>query len=306
MTNLEESWLIADIGATNSRCAILTGNVISKVEVCRNDTAPSLPSLLADYLQKKGLRPRRCALAVAAPITGDTICMINRDWQFSRDSLAPLHFERIEILNDFQAIAYLLPRVNDDTRIEIGTASTYRNGNVAVLGPGSGLGMSAWIGNCAVMCGEGGHVTLPAHNEAEADIIAALRRHFGHCSAERVLSGPGLVALHKAMHGADIATSEHITAADRDAASSATLAQFFLFLGSVAADLALITGAQGGVYIAGGIVPACADALQESAFRERFEDKNRYRDYMRAIPTWVLTEPQPGLAGLAAYLNQGS
>lgn len=305
MTHPEKNWLIADVGATNSRCAILSGDVISKLRIFRNDAMPSLEALLADYMRQAGTNPRRLALAVAAPVTTGTIRMINRDWCFSRDSLAS-RFEQVEIVNDFEAIAYLLPRVDEGAREEIGVASAYRSGNIAVLGPGSGLGMAAWIGDCAAMCGEGGHITLAARNEAEEKIVAAIRTQLGHCSAERVLSGPGLAALHKAMHGKEIAAPEHITASDRDAAAEATLAQFFLFLGSVAAELALITGAQGGVYIAGGIVPACIDAMRSSGFRARFEDKNRYRDYMRAIPTWVLTEPQPGLSGLAAYLNQGS
>ena len=155
------------------------------------------------------------------------------------------------------------------------------------------------------MSGEGGHITLSGRNRSEDSIIAKLRDRFGHCSAERVLSGPGLMALHEAMHGTSVATPEEITTNPDEPANAATMQQFFLFLGSVAAELALITGAAGGVYIAGGIVPACLEQIAKSDFRSRFEDKNRYRDYMRAIPTWVITDPYPGLSGLAAYINQG-
>jgi glucokinase len=113
------------------------------------------------------------------------------------------------------------------------------------------------------------------------------------------------MALYEAMHDDKPASSEAITSAPEEKRNRETLDQFFLFLGSVAAELALITGAYGGVYIAGGIVPAIVDVAQASGFRERFENKNRYRDYMRAIPTWIITDPYPGLTGLQAWIAQG-
>ena len=79
--------------------------------------------------------------------------------------------------------------------------------------------------------------------------------------------------------------------------------QFFSFLGAVSAELALITGSFGGLYIGGGIAPACLEQLAASRFRERFEDKNRYKDYMQAIPTYVITDPTPGLTGLIAFIT---
>ncbi len=154
------------------------------------------------------------------------------------------------------------------------------------------------------MTGEGGHITVAGRNKAEDEIIARVRERFGHCSAERILSGPGLLVLHKAMHGVEIERPEEITGNVDDAACAATLNQFFSFLGSAAADLALITGAFGGLYIAGGIVPACIDQLRNSPFRDRFDDKYRYKEYMRRIPTYVITDPVPGLTGLAAMISR--
>ena len=155
------------------------------------------------------------------------------------------------------------------------------------------------------MTGEGGHITLSGRNKREDEIIAHVREYFGHCSAERILSGPGLMVLHKIMHDIEIESSEEITTSPEDDACAATMNQFFSFLGGAAADLALITGAFGGIYIAGGIVPACIDQIRESPFRERFDDKNRYREYMQRIPTYVITDPVPGLSGLAAMINRG-
>ena len=303
------SWLIADIGATSSRCATLTppAAISQNVRIYRNEKYDGLTELLADFISGCGEKLRSLALAVAAPVHGDLIQMINRDWSFSGKSLASdLQFGQVKIINDFHAVAYALPLLNDDTRTEIGSATEYRGGNMAAIGPGSGLGTSAWIrgdAGGAAMTGEGGHITVSGRDQREDEIIARVRDRFGHCSAERILSGPGLLVLHKAMHGIDIDSPEEITGNQNDDACAATLNQFFSFLGSAAADLALITGAFGGLYIAGGIVPACIDQLRNSPFRERFDDKNRYRDYMQRIPTYVITDPVPGLTGLAAMIN---
>jgi glucokinase len=301
-------WLIADIGATTSRCAILhmPGGNITEPRVYNNDDFSGLAELLAGFLVTSGDTPHSCALAVAAPVFGNNVRMINRDWRFNTVDLGhELGFAEVRILNDFHAIAFALPALDDSCRVEIGQAMQHRDGNIAVLGPGSGLGMAAWIGdeqNGAAMCGEGGHITIAARNNDENAIIEKFRQHHGHCSAERILSGPGLIALHHAMHDIEVATSEEITGNADDADCAATMCQFFSFLGGVAADLALITGSFGGVYIAGGIVPACIEQLMASEFRSRFEDKNRYREYMQAIPTYVVTDPFPGLRGLSAFV----
>ncbi len=235
--------------------------------------------------------------------------MINREWSLSGNEIAnQFQFDDVALMNDFHAIACGMPEYGDDDRLEIGRATQYRTGNIAVLGPGSGLGMSAWIhgeSNGLAMGGEGGHITLAGLDTAEDTIIARIRDHYGHCSAERILSGPGLITLHRAMHDVAVASAEEITTNTDDPHCTATLKQFFRFLGSAATDLALITGACG-LYLAGGIVPANIRFIENSDFRSRFEDKNRYADYMRAIPTWVITAHEPGLTGLAAFIRQAS
>jgi len=306
------TWIISDIGATSSRCGIYSGNETqtTNVQVYRNDSFDDLQSMLANYISSCPKKPENCALAVAAPIDGDNVHMINRDWSFSSAAIGQqFRFDEVEMLNDFHALAYALPKFRDSDRHEVGRATDYRKGTIAVLGPGSGLGMSAWVdndGGTAALRGEGGHISIAGRNEFEDNIIARLRKRFGHCSAERVLSGPGLLAIHEAMHDTQLSRSEDITSNLEDPQCKATLEQFFRFLGSAAADLALVSGAYGGVYIAGGIVPSCVKEICNSEFRNRFEDKNRYAEYMRAIPTWVITAREPGLVGLAAYLNQRS
>ena len=310
VSEAQNSWLIADIGATSSRCGIYSrvNKTTRDVQVFRNDNYAGLETLLDAYLASVDIHPVSAALAVAAAVDSDAIRMVNRDWAFSGAAIrARCALEQVRIINDFHAVAYALPSLGDEDRVEIGHARAYRGGSIAVLGPGSGLGMSAWIEtdtNSAAMFGEGGHITVSGRNSAEDKIVDAFRERFGHCSAERVLSGPGLITLHSVMHGIDVAGSEEITKNSDDRHCAATLNQFFQFLGSAAADRALITGAYGGVYIAGGTVPACVSEIRVSGFRTRFDAKNRYTDYMQAIPTWVITASQPGLIGMAAYVDK--
>lgn len=306
----DTTWLIADVGATSARCALyrVSDRRQSELRIFRNDDFRSLDHLLGSYLSAFNEKPAAGAIAVAAPVSGNEVRMVNRDWRFDRLELGrELGLEPLQVINDFHAVAFALPDIRNRDLAEIGKASAYRGGTRATLGPGTGLGVAAWIddGNGgAAMFGEGGHVTLSGRNADEDRIIASLRDRYGHCSAERVLSGPGIVALHNAMHGEEMKTSREISSGTVDPKCRATMEQFFRFLGGVAGDLAMTTGAQGGVYIAGGIVPDHIEQIRASAFRERFEDKNRYQSYMRAIPTYVITDATPGLTGLGAYIGR--
>lgn len=248
-----ECWLIADVGGTSTRCALyhVRERRQSELRVFRNDDFPDLKGLLGGYLSAFNENPAAGAIAIAAPVSGDDVRMTNRDWHFDRLELGrELGLEPLYVINDFHAVAFALPDIRHRDLAEVGKASQYREGTRATLGPGTGLGVGAWIadGNGgAAMFGEGGHVTLSARNAEEDGIIARLRDRYGHCSAERVLSGPGIVALHNAMHGGEMKTSREITSGTVDPKCRATMEQFFRFLGSVAADLAMTTGAGGGV-----------------------------------------------------------
>jgi glucokinase len=306
----DATWLIADIGATSTRCGICRiGDKHHRgLQIFKNEDFDSLKSLLGRYISSLSEKPSAGALAIAAPISGDEVHMTNRDWRFNRLEMGErLDLKRLEIINDFHAVACALPQLPNRDLVEVGKATAYRQGTRAALGPGSGLGVGAWIvsdDKGVAMFGEGGHVTLSARNEDEDRILAKIRERYGHASAERVLSGPGIVALHSAMHGDDMKSSLEITSGTVDRKCRATMEQFYRFLASVAADLAMTTGAYGGVYIAGGIVPDNIDQIKASTFRERFEEKNRYRPYMQAIPTYVITDPTPGLTGLIAYISE--
>jgi glucokinase len=199
---------------------------------------------------------------------------------------------------------------------QIGRGKAIRDGNIALLGAGTGLGVSGLVashsGQQIPVTGEGGHVTLAAHDDHEAAVVQHLRRRFGHVSAERVLSGPGLVNLYRTQCALAAYQGEQLNAAtiiDRarigqDTQCATALNLFFNFLGSVAGDLALTLGACGGVYIGGGIVPRLIPELERSSFRDRFESKGRFREYLLDIPTLVInTEVSPALLGAARALE---
>jgi glucokinase len=312
--------LIADIGATHSRCALLDHEgALLAAETFNNSEFGGVEALLQAYLarRRESDRPTRAALALAAPIVDDHVQMTNLEWSFSQISLqVGLGVRRLQILNDFEAMAWSLLDLDPDNLTQIGRGEANARGARAVLGPGSGLGVSGLVPHTdgwAAISGEGGHVTLAATNSEEAEVIGILKERFGHCSAERVLSGPGLVNLYHALseiagRGIPKIEPDDVTslAIKGEPLAASTMAMFFRFLGTVASDLAVTLGARGGVYITGGIVPKVIALLAESDFRSSFESKGRYRSYMAAIPTFVITETVPAFRGLRRVLGFGA
>ena len=154
---------------------------------------------------------------------------------------------------------------------------------------------------------------MPAADDDEAAVLGWLRRHLGHVSAERVLSGQGLINLHRALSAlaggtdAPALTAEEIgrhAVAGSDPRACAAVALFSAMLGTFAGNLALTLGALGGVYIAGGVVPKLGTAFDAQRFRARFEDKGRFQPYLARIPTWLITHETSALLGLAALLDR--
>jgi glucokinase len=153
-------------------------------------------------------------------------------------------------------------------------------------------------------------VTLAASNAEEAAVIEQVRASFAHVSAERLLSGPGLVNLHDALArvrqlpapGVDAATITDAALAGHDPLAVDALNMFCALLGNVAGNLALTLGAQGGVFIGGGIVPRLGEFFDRSPFRQRFEDKGRFRAYLASVPVFVIHSPYPALTGAAVAL----
>jgi glucokinase len=301
--------LIADIGGTNARFALVDENGnwrAEKVLTCGDFPGP-VEAARAYLAREGGSAPKRGIFAVAAPVSGDEVTLTNHTWRFSIKSTGEaLGFEKFETINDFAAVALSLPYLKKDDLVAIGGGEAIKGAPIAVLGPGTGLGVAGLV-NDQPLPGEGGHVTLAATNSQEHAVIEALRQEFEHVSAERVLSGPGIVNLYRAicrLKGVEAEKLEPAEIVERGLAGNCsicheTLELFCAFLGIVAGNHALTLGARGGLFIAGGIIPKMLDFFLKSDFIRRFEDKGRFRPYLAAIPRFVITHPYPAFLGLA-------
>ena len=313
--------LVGDIGGTNARFAWIgsPGAALSDVATLPCVDHASLQAAMQHYLARlKHPAPRWCAIGIANPIVGDQVRMTNHHWSFSIEQVRQtLALERFLVINDFTALALSLPALDPTELRRVGPGEAVPGAPLGLLGPGTGLGVSGLLPahhgvRATPINGEGGHVTLPPTDEREELVVRQLRRRFGHPSAERALSGPGLVNLYEATCEIDGVASRTLDAAGitaaaadgQDAQCRAAIDVFFSFLGTIAGNLALSLGARGGMYIGGGIVPRLGDAIDRSTFRERFEAKGRFRAYLQAIPTYVVqARVSPALVGAARALD---
>lgn len=311
------SALLADIGGTNARFALLDGALGQVIRLPVADY-PTAYDAVAAALQQLGARqtPAAAVLAFAGPVDVRRAVMTNAGWDTTREELrARFGFAEIRLLNDYAALALALQHLDAADCRCIGPARPAARGTLAVLGPGSGLGVAALLpGETGgqPLISEGGHATMPAADSLDAELLAVLRDEFGHVSAERVLSGPGLANIHRGLARLQGRRVEPLEAADitrlglagSDDLCRQALERFCLLLGSFAGNVALGYGAQGGVFLAGGILPRFPDFLAASGFRARFEAKGRFRDYLAAIPTSLITRPHAAFVGLAAVARR--
>jgi len=312
-----ETWLVGDIGATNARFGLVSpGGKLLHSRSYAVEHYPTIDDALADYLAARGdfSMPRKAAIAVASAITGDRVSMTNHPWSFSIAALkSRFGFDRLEVINDFTALALALPHLGPEDRTTVGGGAAAPGAPLAVLGPGSGLGVSGLIAcgtGWVALTGEGGHATMAPATDRESAVLDNMRRRFDHVSAERVLSGPGLVNLYNTVAELDAVPSRGYTAAQitdlamrgEDPVCAETTTMFCAMLGTVAGNLALTLGARGGVYIGGGIVPRLGRFFADSPFRARFQAMGRFEPYLAAIPTHVVTHQLPAFLGCAAVL----
>lgn len=311
--------LLADIGGTHARFAVATPDALGPVAILRCADFPGLAEAAQAFLAgHTGARPSRGLFAVAASLDGDGVDIPNSGWRFSLTALAArLGLDRLEAINDFTALAVAVPHLAAGDFRAIGGGFARPGKPVAVIGPGTGLGVSALVplpgGGWVALDTEGGDAAMAAANEREAAILEQVRQEFGHVAIERVVSGPGLVVLYRAVAHRTGQAPQVVTPADitrRALAGDCPLCRealdlFFAFLGTAAAGIALTLGARGGVVLAGGILPRLADAFAASGFRARFEDHGSNRPYLAAIPTRLVTHPQPAFAGLMRQAFDG-
>ncbi len=308
---------VADVGGTNIRLVRVTDTGVDNIikYQCRDFASIDLAigQYFADLPQ---FTFTSGCIAIACPVLGDQVEMTNHSWAFSQTALrSQLKLDNLFVINDFTAVAHSLPVLGDDQVVQIGTGTAKTNGNIAVFGPGTGLGVehitmtsSGW----QTLDGEGGHVDFAPVDETDVVIWRYLQNEHGRASAEEVMSGRGLMNIYKALalhnnvpvtHTEPSQVTERALSGECDVCVQ-TLTQFCRIMGSFAGNLALNMATTGGIFIGGGIANRFAEFLKESDFRARFEAKGQMKHYVKDIPTYLIAEPDHGLLGASAYLKQ--
>lgn len=309
------SGIVADIGATNARFGLVRDGQLVNIQVLPCAEFPSLTDAALSYLSRQDAGvPQKGAFAIAAPLDGgDAVSMVNHPWSFSvADVRRRLGLSALAVFNDFEALARAVPGLAAGDYYDMIPVAAEKDRAIAIIGPGTGLGVAGVAfdrdGAPIILPTEGGHVTMPAMTPREFALFEYLKKtKYHHVSAERVVSGKGLVNLYQAIAGVDGENPGERSAADITRAAQdgscpvcvEALDLFCHFLGVAAGNLALTFGSFGGLYIAGGIVPKLGeDYFRRSRFYESFLAKGRFKDYLARVPVRVITHPFPGMEGL--------
>jgi len=311
--------LIGDIGGTNARFALarpdepgFSGELT--LHCADYETAEQA---IAEYLRRSGdIEPDAICLAAAGPVINDCIRLTNNHWHIDgRELRQKFPSSKVRLLNDFEAIAYSIPMLGKNDIETVGLVPLELDGKsqftVAVLGPGTGLGIGGLLGRgngAYPVVGEGSHAGFAPETRTQFKVLRQLRQRYERVSEERLISGPGLENIYWALCKIRGEKASRITAAEifsrvlanEDVIAGESVQLFFEALGQVAGNLALALGAYDGVYLAGGIVKRYPDLLKTSSFRSGFENKGHHRSLMEGIPTGLILHPQPGLLG-ASY-----
>ncbi|RZT31788.1 glucokinase [Cupriavidus agavae] len=311
--------LLADVGGTNVRFALETASMrIGEVTAYKVAEHPSLEAAMRQYLGTlpPDARPRHAAIGLANPITGDHVKLTNHNWAFSIEAMREaLGLATLVAINDFTSLALALPWLPAGGLAQVRGGTAVATAPRALIGPGTGLGVSGLVpapgGGAVALAGEGGHIEAMPDTDDEWIAWRAAHAQLGRVSAERLLSGMGLSHIHASLSAetgtplAEPLTPAQVTEGALQLGDPLCRRAFDAFcglLGSVAADVALVLGARGGVYIGGGIVPRFVEAFRASPFNARFADKGRMGKYLADIPVFVITADYPALPGLARAL----
>jgi glucokinase len=319
--------LVGDIGGTNARFALIEKDsvVLHHVAVLSCKDYDNFDTALQHYYQQCGVSPvEHACISFACPIE-EEIRMTNNHWAFNLQQMQQkLELKQFKLLNDFTAMAYGTLYVEESEKILIqkGTAH-YNTSPRLVIGPGTGLGVSSLIpGNDAsnsalswqATATEGGHISFAAQNELEVKILGKLQQRYQRVSAERILSGSGIVALYQVLcdinnvavqfeNAAQVTQAALADGDNTDAIALLTLKKFCEILGAVVGDIALAQGARGGIYLCGGILPRIQDFFINSQFSQSMCNKGRMSNYLSEIPVWLCDAKYPGLVGAAGALK---
>ena len=317
--NTDSYPVVIDAGATNIRFARMSarGQLGSIVRFPTSEF-PDLKTAITHFLNLEGgPGPDRIALAVAGPVYGDEVKLTNSQWHFSiRQLTEDLKLKQLEVVNDLEALAMVLPHLDPGNTVSIGTQGIRQSigAPMAVICPGTGTGIAGLVPTgrgWRPIASEGGHTNLSPLTGKEMAAWQYLRERYGRVSVERVLSGPGIVELHTALtalegHHAGVLRPDEIVRLALNGENSfavETIQMFCSWLGDVAGDVALMYVALGGIYLAGDILFNIFEILKRSQFRRRFENKGRGAGIVKNTPTFLISSESPVLLGCTYLLD---
>ncbi len=311
---MAEPSLVADIGGTNARFAIADSKTrtISRTEKFRAEDFRTIGDAAAAYLKSAGVRPHSGCFAVAAPVGGDEIVLTNSHWKFRpADMQSALNLTRLRVVNDFYALASGIRHLPDDYFISVKPGKDDEDAPKLVMGPGTGLGQALIIPFGAgqrIVATEGGHIAFAPYTDEEIAVMKFIAREHARVSVERVVSGGGIVNIHRSLCVLSSAPQISMRASEITAAAIEgnnpiavkTVRMFCAVLGRVVGDAVLATGARGGVVLGGGILPKIKDFFLASEFVDCFVDKGRMRSYVDEAPIRMIVKEGAALIGAAA------
>ncbi len=319
-----DAFIAADVGGTHVRIGLVRGGSepgapVSVLEYRKYACAEhaGLGDIVADFIARLGAtRVARAVIASAGYALEDgTVITNNLPWRLSPAELrTQLGFDDVRLVNDFEAVAHATAQMDASEVMQLtGPAIAPKHGPTLILGPGTGLGAAVWIPagpRAVVLATEAGQAALTAGNALEMAVLAQMLKTRAHVPIEHALSGPGLMNLYTALcavRGMAPSPYTHpgqITAAAQsgeDALARESLEVFCGLLGSVVGDMALLYGVQGGVYLAGGILPKIREVLLDSSFVFRFLNKGSMREALERIPVKLVEHGQLGVIGAARW-----
>jgi glucokinase len=316
-----EVFLAADVGGTHARIGLIAfqpgrgvpATLAYRVYQCAD--FPSFAAVVHAFCEAYAVTPQRLALACAGFLHEGVVVNNNLRWPIVPAELEQaLGLSEVKVLNDFEALAYGTAYLDPAgvTTLHDARRKHAEGGPVVVLGPGTGLGVAVRLPGTPpqVLATEAGHIQLAARVGREQAVLGELVAVDTHIPYDSVLSGPGLLRVYQAVCRLDgvpcqMQEPAAITAAacaGTNAQAQETLHLFCGWLGSFAGDLAMLYGATGGIYVAGGFLSRMTDFLARSRFVNRFLDKGVMRPFQQSVPVHVVDHARLGVIGAASWL----
>ncbi|MEO7325671.1 MAG: glucokinase [Dokdonella sp.] len=311
----------ADVGGTHARIALIDAGLKGKTSFSIRQYRkyacaeyPSLAAIIDEFRSSVVQAPvASVALAIAGYVVDDAVVNVNLAWPVSISGLrTALGIREIAIVNDFEAVAHAVGYVEAGDTVRLSGPDVAQEGPVLVVGPGTGLGAALRIpqqDRAIILATEAGQATLAPNTDFEIDLLRELRKHRPRVLIEHVLSGTGLINLDAAVRALRGAPAQSFTPAQITAAALAqsdplaieTVDVFCGWFGSVLGDMALLYGARGGIYLAGGVLPQMKDLLVRSRFVDRFLDKGAMREALARTAVHLIDHAQLGVIGAASW-----